>query len=126
MKKLIRFVVGMAIPAFIMAGGVANSAAAAEKAAMAPVTQKVLLENDKVKVFEIAWKPGQENTTVASTAFRIVRAIKGGTIERNYADGKKETVVWKTGEVRMNSPSAAYTAKNTGKTEIHLYVVQLK
>lgn len=32
MKKLIRFVVGIVIPAFIMAGGVANSAVAQEKA----------------------------------------------------------------------------------------------
>jgi hypothetical protein len=79
-----------------------------------------------VRVYEIAWKPGAENTTIASSAYRIVRALKGGTIRRNFADGKKETVVWKTGQVRMNEPSQAYTATNIGKTEIHLYVVQLK
>jgi len=59
--------------------------------------------------------------------------LTDGTIQRvtmrvkdNFADGKKETVVWKTGQVRMNEPSQAYTATNIGKTEIHLYVVQLK
>jgi len=126
MKKSLGFLVGIVVPAFIMAGSMTNSAVAQEKAAKATVKPKVLLENDKVRVYEIAWKPGAENTTIASSAYRIVRALKGGTIRRNFADGKKETVVWKTGQVRMNEPSQAYTATNIGKTEIHLYVVQLK
>ena len=86
----------------------------------------MLLENDKVRAFEFTQKPGQENTSIVSTKYRIVRALKGGTIERTYADGKKETVVFKTGEVKMNEPSPAYTSKNIGKTELHLYVVLLK
>jgi len=52
--------------------------------------------------------------------------LKGGTLQRSYADGKKETVVWKTGEVRWTAPSPAYTVKNIGKTDILLYIVQLK
>jgi len=46
--------------------------------------------------------------------------------ERRYADGKKETVAWKAGMVQVVPPSGAYTTKNIGKTEIRLYVVQLK
>ena len=130
MRRIAAVLAGLLVPAFLLAGAVVNSAMAqekmAKKMAKAAVKPKVLLENDKVRVYEIAWKPGAENTTIASSAYRIVRALKGGTIQRNYADGKKETVVWKTGQVRMNEPSPAYTATNIGKTEIHLYVVQLK
>jgi hypothetical protein len=126
MKKLISFVAGIVVPAFILAGGAASSAVAQGKAAMAPVQLKVLLENDKVRAFEFTQKPGQDNTSIASTKFRIVRAVKGGTIERTYADGKKETIVFKTGEVRMNEPGPGYTSKNIGKNDLHLYVVLLK
>jgi negative regulator of sigma E activity len=126
MKTLTRFAVGIAVPAFIMAGGLASSAAAQGKAAMAPVQQKVLLENDKVRAFEFTQKPGQENTSIASTKYRIVRALKGGTLERTYADGKKEDIVWKAGEVRYLDKLPAYTIKNNGKTVVQTYTVQLK
>ncbi len=126
MKKLVSVLVGMVVPAFIMTGGMANSVVAQEKAAKATATQKVLLENDKVRVFELALRPGAENTNVPSSSSRIVRALKGGTIQRTYSDGKKENVIWKAGQVRLNEPSPAHTAKNIGKTEIVFYVVQLK
>lgn len=126
MKKLVGFLVGIVVPAFLIAGGMANSAVAQEKAAKTAIKPNVVLENDKVRAFEVTYKPGDENASVPSSATRVVRALKGGTLQRTYADGKKETIVWKTGEVRMNTPSPAYTTKNIGNTEIHLYVVQLK
>ena len=126
MKTLTHFVVGILVPAFIMAVGVMNPAGAQDKAAKAAVTPKVLLENAKVKVYEVTYKPGAENTTVAASANRIVRAIKGGKLDRTYADGKKESTTWKTGEVRYLESGQAYSTKNNGKTEVQLYVVQLK
>ena len=90
-------------------------------------TIKVLQENEKVRVLETTFAPGAVNTAVPSTSTRVVRALSGGTLERTYADGKKEKVEYKTGEVRINNPSkVTYTAKNIGKTEVKLYVVQVK
>jgi negative regulator of sigma E activity len=126
MKKLISFVVGIVVPAFIMAGGMANSAVAQEKAAKASVKPKVLLENAKVRVYEVTYNPGDENTGVVSTSTRIIRPLKGGTLQLTYADGKKETVVRKAGEPYMLEPGPAYTTKNIGKTVVQLYIVQLK
>jgi hypothetical protein len=90
------------------------------------VTMKVLTDNDKVRAYEVTFAPGAENTAVPSKDTRVVRALSGGTLERTYTDGKKEKVVYKTGDVRVNNPSPAYTVKNIGKTEIRLYVVQVK
>ena len=85
------------------------------------------MENDKVRAFEITFEPGDENTSVPSSSPRVIRALKGDTLQRIYADGKKEDVVWKTGEVRYNAPSSVgYTTKNIGKTELQLYIVVLK
>jgi hypothetical protein len=90
------------------------------------VAMKVLTENDKVRAYEVTFAPGAENTAVPSKDTRVVRALSGGTLERTYTDGKKEKVVYKTGDVRVNNPSPAYTVKNIGKTEVKLYVVQVK
>jgi hypothetical protein len=90
------------------------------------VTMKVLTDNEKVRAYEVTFAPGAENTAVPSKDTRVVRALSGGTLERTYTDGKKEKVVYKTGDVRVNNPSPAYTVKNIGKTEVRLYVVQVK
>jgi hypothetical protein len=124
MKRLTSLLVTLLVPAFVLAGVTASPAMAQEKGKAIP---KVLLDNDKVRVFEIQFKPGDENTSVPSSSFRVVRAVKGGTLMRNYVGGKTEKIEWKTGEVRLNEPSkVAYTAKNIGKTDIELYVVVLK
>jgi hypothetical protein len=57
---------------------------------------------------------------------RIVRGLKGGMLERTYADGTKELMAWKSGEVKQVNPGPAYTTKNIGKSELQLYVVELK
>ena len=115
---------GLLIPAFLAAGIAANPAVAQDKAST--VKMKVLVDNDKVKAYEVTYAPGAENKGIASTTMRIVRGLKGGTLERTYADGKKELVRWKAGEVKQVNPGPAYTTKNIGKGELQLYVVQLK
>jgi hypothetical protein len=136
MKHLIRLFVRVLVPAFVLAGVVALPAMAQDKmkdtkmapAAMAEkgkATITVLKENDKVRAYEVRFKPGDEITPSVSST-RVVRALKGGTIQRNYADGKTEKVEYKNGQVRINTPSGPYTAKNIGKTEVVLYVVLLK
>lgn len=89
-------------------------------------TMKVIAENAKVRAYEVTFAPGAENTSVPASSTRVVRALEGGTLERTYTDGKKEKVSYKTGEVRINEVSPAFTTKNIGKNEIKLYVVQVK
>jgi mannose-6-phosphate isomerase-like protein (cupin superfamily) len=120
MNKFIRFVAGIVIPASLLAGGISSSAMAAD------ATVKVLLENDKVRVTEATYKPGDVNTAINATKPRVFRILKGGTIERTYADGKQEKIVFKTGEVKYVEPGPGYTAKNVGKTTYMVYTVQVK
>jgi negative regulator of sigma E activity len=119
----------LAVLAFVLSGSMVNSAMAqgkkAEKSA-AKATIKVFAENAKARAYEVTFAPGAENTAVPSSSVRVVRALAGGTLQRTYADGKKEKIVYKTGEVKINEPSPAYTTKNIGKNPIKLYVVQVK
>ena len=119
----------LAVLAFVLSGSMVNSAMAqgkkAEKSA-AKATIKVVAENAKARAYEVTFAPGAENTAVPSSSLRVVRALAGGTLQRTYADGKKEKVVYKTGEVKINEASPAFTTKNIGKSQIKLYVVQVK
>jgi len=97
------------------------------KAEKGKATLTVLLDNERVRVFEVSYKAGDENLSVPSASFRVVRALKGGTLQRIYADSKTEKIEWKTGEVRLNEPSkVAYNTRNIGKSDLALYVVVLK
>ena len=103
--------------------------ASAQSKSAPKVEEKKLLENEKVLVTELHYKPGAENNAVPANA-RVVRALTSGTLERRYPDGKKENVQWKAGDTRFNGPPPAntqqYTVKNVGKTELVLYIVVLK
>ena len=127
MKRLVSFVATLAVPAVLLLAGGAGQAMAQEKAKAAAPKQevKVLVENDKVRVSENRWVRGAESESVARPN-RVVRALKGGTLQRIYPDGKKVTVEWKAGEVKFMEKADPYIVKNIGKSEVVLYVVGLK
>ena len=106
----------------------ASTALAQDKAEKkAPqVSVHQISENDKVKVYEVTFKPGAENKAIATSSMRVVRAIRGGQLERTYADGKTEMLTWKPGQTRVVQPGPAYSTRNVGKSVVVLYVVQLK
>jgi hypothetical protein len=107
------------VPAFLLAGAIAQPAMAQGKA-----TVKQITSDDKASAYEVTYKPGDERAI--APGHRVVRALKGGSLERTHADGKKEKVEYKTGQVRINKPTQGYTTKNVGKSEVQLYVVEQK
>ena len=126
MRKLVTASLSAAALVFssLMVGGAIAQDKKANKGAPKAVI-KVMAENAKVTATETTYAPGAESNT-SRAEIRVVRALSGGTLQRTYADGKKEQVVYKTGDVRINEPGPAYTTKNIGKTTVKLYVVRLK
>jgi len=125
MRRLVTATLAAALLVLPASITLAQDKKAADKGA-AKATMKVIAENPKVRAYEVTFAPGAENTSVPASSTRVVRALAGGTLERTYSDGKKEKVTYKTGEVRINEVSPAFTTKNIGKSEIKLYVVQVK
>jgi len=84
---------------------------------------KVLLDNDKVRVAEATFKPGD-----VSRADRKARAnyiVKSGTLERTSKDGKKTVVERKVGTaIWLEADSDV--VKNIGKSTFVVLSVQLK
>jgi hypothetical protein len=119
---------GLLVAACFVAAAVAAPAMAQEKKAekKAPVrAMKVLLDNDKVRVTESVFKPGEENP-MEPRGYRIGRVLKGNTtVERRHSNGKVEKIEWKEGGVYQSGPDNA-SAKNIGKGEVVLYTVTLK
>ncbi len=136
MKNSFRLFLSFLVPFSVLAGFAASpvmsqdkekeaKAAPAAKMEKAQNTTKVLLDNDKVRVTEATWRPGDEGPSVARP-LRVSRALNGGELTRIYPDGKTEKDTYKTGEVKYLPASSPYAIKNTGKTELVLYTVQLK
>src|SRR5713226_4492342 len=129
MRKFAAVLAGLLVPAFLLAGAVVNTATAQEKTkakmekAAGKVTIREVAKNNKYRVYEAIFKPGDEAPSIERPA-RVVRALHGGTLELTYPDGKKETSEYKNGEVKIRD-RATYGVKNIGKTTVHLYIVQL-
>jgi len=114
----------------LVAGVAANPALAEEKksvskAAAGEATIKEIEQNDKVRVYEVTYKPG-DGLPSAKRPMRVVHVIGGGMLERTFEDGTKETVEWKTGDTKIVSEEKPYALKNVGKGVIHLLIVAVK
>ena len=129
MKHLTRLFVSLVVPAFILAGVASSQAMAQDKAkaaSKATNSVKVLHDDDRVRVTETTTKPGERSDSLVR-GVRVVRYLQGGTQERTYADGKKDKVERKTGEVFVAGPDKqAYFVTNIGKTTIVGYGVTIK
>ena len=127
MSKSSGVLAGLLVPAFLLAGAIAQPAMAQEKKAdKAPIrAQKILVDNDRVRVSESVFKPGEVNP-MTPRGYRVTRVLKGSTtILRTHADGKTETIEWKEGGVYV-SPADNASSKNVGKSEVVIYTVALK
>lgn len=90
---------------------------------------KTLAENGKATVTETTVAAGAVVKVNAPTGPFFARYyITGGTVEYTYADGKKETVVRKTGSAVIISATdkRPVSIKNTGNTAIHVITVAVK
>ena len=123
------------IVSIVMAAGLSAAPIAAQDRAQQPraatarmqqMPNKVLFDNEKVRVQEVTFKPGDQGPNIPRP-FRVVRVLEGGTMQNTYSDGRIETVVYKTGEVIVReAEKMPYVPKNVGKSYIVFYVVALK
>ncbi|HET7084783.1 MAG TPA: hypothetical protein VFI23_08440 [Rhizomicrobium sp.] len=90
-----------------------------------PATSKTVFENGKITVIDSVSKPG-EGLPSGVRGGMILYYLSGGTVERTFADGKKETVVRKTGQSLVNSEMRPYSTLNTGSTTVHVIAIRLK
>ncbi|MGQ0522907.1 MAG: hypothetical protein ACT4P8_04505 [Betaproteobacteria bacterium] len=137
MKTSSRLLAALFVPAVIFAATAAipsmaqdkpkdTKAAPAAKAEKGKPVVKVFHDDDSVRVFEVTFKPGDVGST-GPRPLRIVRPLKSGTLEYTFADGSKEKVEFKAGDVKvLQAQNKPYMPKNIGKSDLVLYIVYVK
>jgi quercetin dioxygenase-like cupin family protein len=133
MNNTRRALAALFIPAFLAAATTLPVAAqdkkpakAAEKPAekAAVRASKTLVDNDRVRVTESVFKPGEVNP-LQKRGYRVTRVLKGNTTVERTIDGKMERLEYKEGSVYV-APAGMSSLKNVGKSEVTIYTVVLK
>jgi len=89
-------------------------------------TSRVVLENDKVRVKEAIFIPGEKPGMHTHDLPHVGVIIHGGTLKFNYPDGKVETLELKDGDVGYRDAHVTHEAVNMGKTPIKVIEVEIK
>jgi beta-alanine degradation protein BauB len=95
-----------------------------DPAKVAADVYKMVMENDRVRVFEVGFKPGQK-AVMHGHPDHLVYVLADYTLNLMFPDGKSQEVALKTGQAFWMG-AGPHAAQNIGKTEGHALVVELK
>lgn len=104
--------------------GLASAANAQDPLAVAPHMYKKLFENERVRVMQVTFNPG-DSILSHSHPDHHVYAASGGILKISKPDGTSADADIKTGDV-LFIPAETHWAKNVGTTPIKLIVNELK
>jgi quercetin dioxygenase-like cupin family protein len=85
---------------------------------------KLLMENKKVRVFDVRFKPGQK-AIMHGHPNHVIYVLSDYTLNLMLPDGSSREVPLKAGQT-MWMEAGEHAAQNIGKTEGHALVVELK
>ena len=129
MKTLTHLFMGILVAA-LMLGFTTQVVMAQEKAKAAPAKEtkvpgaNVLFENERVRVTESHYKPGEKNE-MKMREDRVIIALKDAKLRYHFPDGKTEDVEHKVGKVQFRKKGTS-SVENIGKTESRNVLVTLK
>jgi len=86
---------------------------------------KVLLENEKVRVLENRYKPGEKNSMQKRGA-RVVYVLEGGPTKIYYPDGKTEKSERKAGTASYYPRGDTKSTENVGKADHRTLIINLE
>ena len=84
----------------------------------------MVMENDRVRVFEVNFKPGQA-TVMHGHPDHVVYVLANYSLDLTLADGRSQKVPLKAGQTLWIG-AGPHAAKNIGKNEGRALVIELK
>ena len=90
----------------------------------APESATVLLENERVRVIDVKFKPGQK-TIMHSHPDHVIYVIKGGKMKITLPSGTSNEVSLKDGQI-VWMKGGQHAVENLSKTEANNLVIELK
>jgi len=90
------------------------------------VGTRLLFENDRVKVWEMALAPGESSDLHEHTLPYVLCVVEGDTIEGEFPNGKSKTIPVKPGQVYFVEPGSKEIAVNRSETPFREFLIELK
>jgi len=112
-----------AVLAISLALGV-STASGEDPAKIDPSIYKCTLENDRVRLCEVTFKPGAK-IALHWHPDRVVYSVGGGTLTVTGEDGKAKDYTYQAGQSFFFTASS-HAAVNNGNVEVKLVMVELK
>jgi len=95
-----------------------------DAAAGTEFTQKVVLQNDRVRAQTNDYPPGTSSPEHEHKSPRVVVVVEGGTLEMRDASGKVSTLSVRNGDIIWRPPEK-HTVTNSGSTPVRLIEVDV-
>lgn len=118
MKKALKAI------AFLVALSAVRMAWADDPLKVAPDMYKLVFENERVRVMEVTFNPGQK-IAKHSHPDHYIYVVEPGTLTISKPDGSTTVAQLTTGQV-IWIPAETHWAENTGATKVRLLVNELK
>jgi len=118
--KILTAMITLSAACFLLGG----TATAQDPVKVAPEMNKVLLNNDRVRVLDVVVKPG-EKMPMHSHPDNVLYVITGGSSKSTDAEGKVTALTTKAGECVFRK-GETHAVENTGETEVHVLNIELK
>ncbi len=101
-----------------------STALAQDPVKVAPNNNKVLLENDQVRVLDVRIKPGEKEPMHSHPA-SVGYFLSDFKVKYTYPDGKTEVREGTAGQARWRE-ALTHAVENVGTTELHVVTIELK
>jgi len=85
---------------------------------------KLIMENDRVRVFDVWFKPG-EKAAMHKHPDHVMYIFTDGKLKLTTLQGETQEVDLKTGQA-IWMDAVSHTVENLGNTGVHFLVVELK
>lgn len=97
---------------------------AQDAVSVAPDIYKVLLENNRVRVLDVRMRPGGKSAMHSHPAY-VVCALTAGKVKFTSPGGESAEIDIGVGQAMWRDPES-HAVENTGNSEIHALLVELK
>lgn len=124
--KILTFAGGVVIGALLTAG-LSVAWAGRARQGRAKSTSKIVLENERVRVKEAIFAPGDTAAQMHTHEYPHVGVvIDGGTLRFNYPDGKTEAMNLERGGAGYREANVTHQAINPGREAVRVLEVEIK
>ena len=121
-KKMITMVFGIGL-----LFGIVSALSVTAQAPAGKNSSKIVLENDKVRVKDALFMPGDAKPGMHTHKYPHVGVvIEGGTLKFNYPDGKSETLELSRGGAGYRAANVTHEAVNIGTKPVRVIEVEIK